>query len=88
MAPHRQTGNSGTATTESSTTAEMSNKKAYKNVTVPKSWKLAFNYGLPATVAIGFVLAVLLGYYDVKTFKYTWAWFFRFIKAIFVWEDY
>ncbi|GAU96157.1 hypothetical protein RvY_07643 [Ramazzottius varieornatus] len=72
----------------SATTQEMMDKKAYKNVRAPESWKIAFKYGLPAVIGVLFVLAVSTGYYDTNTFKGLWSWFFRFIKAIFVWEDY
>ena len=72
----------------SATTQDMIDKKAYKNVRAPESWKMAVKYGLPAALGLFFVIAVSTGYYDMQTFKGLWSWFFRFIKAIFVWEDY
>ena len=72
---------------ESRTTEMMKDKKAYKTVTAPKSWKLALNYGVPA-VAVGlFVVAVATGYYDMDTFKSLWLWFFRILKGLFAWDD-
>ena len=78
----------GPAGTASATTQEMLDKKAYENIRAPESWKIAVKYGLPAIGGLFFILAVATGYYDIQTFKGLWAWFFRFIKAIFVWEDY
>lgn len=81
-------GRDGAGIGESRTTQIMQDKKAYKYVTAPKSWKLACKYGVPAVAGILFIIAVITGYYDYKTWIGMWLWFFRMIKAIFVWEDY
>jgi len=66
----------------------MYDKKAYKYVKAPESWKMAFKYGIPGFIILIISVGILTGYYDLNTWLGLWGWFLRMIKAIFVWEDY
>ncbi|OWA54202.1 hypothetical protein BV898_18614 [Hypsibius exemplaris] len=85
--PSARKRNVGREGAESRTTEIMNDKKAYKTVKAPQSWRIAFNYGLPAVAILGFIIAVATGYYDLDTFKSLWVWAFRMIKGLFAWDD-